>query len=310
MVNERSKINFTTEFFREKINVVLNNSVFLCVLCGLFSLYPLAAQDVNYRVDVRYIQRLTWVGDEYAMRYQVIIEKYENRRYSNFFQGFTEDEFIEVTLPPGNYRYQVIPHDYLDVPIPVTEWTEFEVLKAEQTILGSESLSIGPYKFDIFAGVYWTPLFPVYNAYLFSGGNMSLAAAEARVGFVFAGLGFINPGLELGASWQMVDDAMLNQSEHLISITINLLGQIRFKNNSDSSRMALNFRFGAGVSLLSNTQNDAIPKLDIFHLNIGVSFFALVMRHFYIEAGIDCPQFISIDHYGYFRPFLGIGARF
>ena len=285
-------------------------ALFLCILfsCSLY------AQEVNYRVDVRYIQRLTWVGDEYTMRYEVIIERYENRRYSNFFRDFTEKEFIEVSLPPGNYRYQVIPYDYLNVPIQVTEWSEFEILKASPSILAEggepEDSSAGADKFDIYFGAAYLPLLPVYGGNIFFGENLSLAGAGLKIGMVSAQKGFISPGAELNASWRMEDGAQPEQRVQLITVELDFIGQIRFLNGSGSSRTALNFRAGAGVSLFSDTQNESMPKLDIFYLNMGISFLALVTRNLYIEAGADIPQFLSVELHGYFRPFIGIGARF
>ena len=311
MDSKRSKKNFTAKFHREKMSFLFKNSAFLCVLFGLFSFYPLAAQDVNYRVDIRYIQRLTWVGDEYAMRYEVIIERLENRRYSGFFRGFTEDEFIEVSMPPGNYRYQVIPYDYLNSPVNVNEWTEFEVLRAPANIERSAAFEdeeqVTTKLFDIYFGAAYLPLLPVYNANIFSGADISLISAGLKFAMVLNNRGFIYPGAELTASWRMFDEA------HLITVELNFLGQIRFPGKSRSeaaSRTAFNFRAGFGVSLLAEAQSDLMPKMNIFHVNLGVSFLALVMRNFYIETGIDLPQFISSEHYGYFRPWISIGARF
>jgi len=291
------------------MSIVLKNSVFLCLLCGLFSSFALYAQDINYRVDVRYIQRFTWVGDEYAMRYEVIIERYENRRYTVFFRDFTENEYIEVSLPAGNFRYQVIPRDYLDSPIPVTEWTEFEVLRASGNVETSEANQIPMKLFDIYLGAVYLPLLPVYNANLLPETNISFVGAGLKFGMVFNIPGFFNPGAELTASWNMFGEA------HSIAFELNFLGQIRFPGRPGSRRTensvcALNFRAGAGVSLLSDKKSESLPKLNIFNVNLGVSFLALVTRNFYIEAGADCPQFISGEHFGYFRPFVSLGARF
>ena len=78
-------------------------------------------------MELRFVQRLTWVGDEYAMRYEVIIEKEENEKYKRELQEFTTASFLEVSLSPGKYRFQVIPYDFLNLPVPVTGWMDFEV---------------------------------------------------------------------------------------------------------------------------------------------------------------------------------------
>jgi len=280
--------------------------LFLFLLFFSFSAF---AQEENYRIEVRYIQRLTWVGDEYAMRYEVVIEKYENRRYSNFLRDFTEDQFIEVSLPPGNYRYQVIPYDYFNAPIHVTDWTEFSVLKApeneENNIVYETNLNTIE-KFDFFIGVFWEPLLPVYNALLFTGENLSLMGAQLRFAFIYGERSFINPGAELGVSWKMIDESQAELQTQLITASLNFLGQVRFP----SGRASVNFRAGFGVSLHSDAQNESSFKFNMFNINFGVSFLVLIARNFYMEAGADLPQYISIDHYGYFCPWIGIGVRF
>jgi len=39
--------------------------------------------------ESHFVQRLTWVGDEYASRYEVIIEKVEDGEYKRVLQKFT-----------------------------------------------------------------------------------------------------------------------------------------------------------------------------------------------------------------------------
>jgi hypothetical protein len=85
------------------------------------------AQSSGYFMELRFVQRLTWVGDEYATRYEVIIEKEEDGKYKRAYREFTTAFFIEVSLSPGKYRYQVIPYDFFNHPVPVTEWMNFEV---------------------------------------------------------------------------------------------------------------------------------------------------------------------------------------
>jgi len=289
------------------------------VLFCLFLQVTLHAQNdnqVNYRIDIRYIQRLTWAGDEYAMRYEVVIERQEGRRFNSFLREFTEEELIEVSLPPGNYRYQVIPYDFLNSPIPVTEWTEFEVLRAPAAGAGtresvpSETVQfIFPQasdKFDFFLGASWEPILPVYNADLFPGENMSFAGAALKFAFVFGNQNYLNPGVELGVSWKMTDEA------HLITASLNFIAQVRLPplRTETSSRAALNFRAGFGISLLTDSRFEELPEIGTFHFNLGISFLFLVTRNLYFEIGADCPQFVSDNHHGYLYPWIGIGVRF
>jgi len=307
MVNKHSgnfTANRTCGSFANQLEPALK-ILFLFVV--LFSLWSpmLFSQEANYRIDVRYIQRLTWVGDQYAMRYEVIVDKNDNGNFTQILRESTVNQFIEVSLPPGKYRYQVIPHDFFGAPIPVTDWIDFDVLKADHSITGSDGLMLAEnrsdtgHKFDIYLGAAYLPVIPVYNDKLFLGNNMTFIGAGVKAAVVSANQNYLSPGAELTASMFLFDEA---QS---ITIELNFLAQMRFLNG----RTALNFRSGFGISLISGMQNTTVPKLDVFYINTGISFFALVTRNIYIEAGIDSPQFISADHFGYLRPWIGIGVR-
>ncbi|GBU29537.1 hypothetical protein R84B8_03109 [Treponema sp. R8-4-B8] len=102
-------INFRSLFF-----VLL----FLCFINVLF-----CQED-----DAGNKHRIAWTKDDYALRYEVLIEKEENNKYSNFLREFTEEPFIYISLPPGNYRLRVIPYDFRDVPGKGTGWKNFKVL--------------------------------------------------------------------------------------------------------------------------------------------------------------------------------------
>jgi len=84
----------------------------------------------SYFMETRFIQRLTWSGDEYASRYEVIIEKQTGYEYTRVLQESTKTYFMEVSLSPGRYRYRVIPYDYLDKQGSGSQWIEFEILAA------------------------------------------------------------------------------------------------------------------------------------------------------------------------------------
>ena len=102
-------------------------------LVGLGSfLWP---QTPGYFLDTnnpepRFVQRLTWTKDNYALRYEVIIEKIEGTSFRRIQQEFTNDHFIEVSLAPGNYRCSVIPYDFLNRPGKEAAWTRFEIQPA------------------------------------------------------------------------------------------------------------------------------------------------------------------------------------
>jgi hypothetical protein len=80
--------------------------------------------------DDRFRHRFAWTNDDYALRYEVLIEKEEDRGYSVILREFTEDAFIYFSLSPGNYRLRVIPYDFRDIPGEGTGWKNFTVLAA------------------------------------------------------------------------------------------------------------------------------------------------------------------------------------
>jgi len=104
-------------------------SLFLCLANVLFS-----QEEGNHGGK----HRISWTKDDYALRYEVVIQREENKKYSPALQEFTEDAFIIISLPPGNYRLRVIPYDFRDVPGRGTGWKNFKVL-AVTTPSGSDS---------------------------------------------------------------------------------------------------------------------------------------------------------------------------
>ncbi|MDR2700994.1 MAG: hypothetical protein LBB72_01020 [Spirochaetaceae bacterium] len=143
--------------------------LFLLILPLLVSI--LGAQE--YRVDrsdgeIRFIQRLTWQADEFALRYEVVIEgKIPEEKpavseepalpeetalpegtelpvetvfpgdagekeeiFLEVFRDFTDTASIEFSLPSGFYRYRITVYDLLDRPGEASEWARFEIIQA------------------------------------------------------------------------------------------------------------------------------------------------------------------------------------
>ena len=96
------------------------------------------AQNAGYFIvdtesgEHRFMQRLAWSGGEYALRYEVILEREVGGRYTAHLRDSTSSLFIEVSLPPGKYRFRVIPYDILDKPGEGSEWVNIEVHRAVQ----------------------------------------------------------------------------------------------------------------------------------------------------------------------------------
>jgi len=326
------------------------NRRYLLILIAAFFLAtaPLWTQSSGSYVELRFVQRFSWTADEYAMRYEVIIEKEEAGRYSRFFQSLTEANFIEVSLSPGKFRCQVIPHDFFDQPITVTEWVEFEVRRGDDQLTrgeleliivnpgdetsrkeiilaapetapetptasemkpsetSSEAEKITEYmrQFDIYLGAAYVPLFPIYSDNQLFGENVSPFGLSVRLCAVSAKESFLSLGMELATAWRIYGSG--EQIVHSTSFDLNVLAQTRFP----GGRAALNLRAGAGLSLLSNTQSTSSNGQFLIHLNIGASFLWLLTKNIYIEGGADYSQFFTEDHFGFLRPWIGVGYRF
>jgi len=77
--------------------------------------------------EQRFERRIVWGGGYYALRYAVEIDKVENGSYQSHIREYTESLFFDVSLPPGEYRYRIIPHDILDRPGGGSQWIYFAV---------------------------------------------------------------------------------------------------------------------------------------------------------------------------------------
>jgi hypothetical protein len=109
---------------------------FFAVFCFLGLTPLLRAQDGGYFRDdsgdePRFFQQLVWTNDEYVLHYQVLIQR-EEGEYRNFMRALTKNAFINVSLPPGKYRYAVLPYNLLGQAGNESEWRYFEVLPAYQ----------------------------------------------------------------------------------------------------------------------------------------------------------------------------------
>jgi hypothetical protein len=115
----------------------------LVLLAALFLMASppfLNAQDSGYFSEYRFSQRLTWTGDENTRRYEVVIEKEEDRSYRQIRRESIDVSFIAVILEPGKYRYRVTPYDFLDRPGENSNWINFQI----RAVLNPELDSYSP----------------------------------------------------------------------------------------------------------------------------------------------------------------------
>jgi hypothetical protein len=282
-------------------------------------------------MELRFVQRLTWVGDEYARRYEVIIEKEEDGEYKRVLREFTTAFFIEISLPHGKYRYQVIPYDFFGLPVPVTEWMDFEVEYHEIIMVNPgehesrrEINTISPepetaeaaeivetaetaetvieYKnqFDIYLGLSYILTQPIYVGSELLSENLSQGIG-LRLAIVSAKQKSLNFGMEGSSSWRISRD-----DQPLQSLTFDLNLVMRYLSDD---KAALNFRVGAGIYLRSGTSPVSAMGQYALYVNPGGSImFWLPLKHLYIEAGMEYVQFFYNS--GFLHPSIGLGFRF
>jgi len=105
-----------------------NKNLFIIFLTALFFLgRSLWAQSGHYVIEQHYVQQLVWVGDKYALKYEVQLERNEGKGYRSYLREFTEKPTFQISVPPGNYRYRIIPYDYLEQPGEASAWINIDV---------------------------------------------------------------------------------------------------------------------------------------------------------------------------------------
>ncbi|MDR1418869.1 MAG: hypothetical protein LBI86_00670 [Treponema sp.] len=76
----------------------------------------------------RFVQRISWYPEEYALYYEVYVEDSVSRR--EILREKTGADHLDMSLPPGIYRYRVRSYDLLGKPSEDPPWEQFEVLPA------------------------------------------------------------------------------------------------------------------------------------------------------------------------------------
>jgi len=282
----------------------------------LFSLTPSRAQNRKYVTEQRFIQRLVWVGDEYAFRYEVIIERNEGEGYREFKREFTASSALVISLPLGNYRYCVTPYDYLDQPGEASDWITLEVF-APPAAAGEttdQSASAGSERpFDVMVSAAWAPSLPLHGGMQqIFGQKLYPVGAMLRFGLLYNKLSWFNPGLELSASWYALNktedsNEIATQAE---ATSFNIVAQKWLSNR----KMAVTFRAGGGVSFqvgevnaeyYANSMGNSTP-----YINLEASFLWLALQQLYLEAGLNYTHFFVQDNSSaYLRPWIGVGLR-
>jgi len=103
----------------------VRNASFLLIFLFFLSTSILSAQSNNDLLN----RKLVWRPSEHTIGYSVEIDRLTGGTYSSHLREYTTNEYLEVSLPVGDYRFRIIPHDILDRPYEVaaSPWIDFKV---------------------------------------------------------------------------------------------------------------------------------------------------------------------------------------
>jgi hypothetical protein len=160
---------------------------FCCTALIFFLTVPLV-----FSQEKHLIQRITWVHEEYASRYELTAEeRNESGTYTEIERIFTGNNFIEFSLDPGFYRYRIRAYDLLDRPSGDPPWIyvvqpELSEVSPNQIYADEDAvISISGSHFDTDARVYLQSqstgfvISPEEFALLDNTGTLTFSAAQA-----------------------------------------------------------------------------------------------------------------------------------
>ncbi len=290
---------------------MIDKNLFLFFLTTIFFLIsPLWAQSPGggyYVIEQRYVQQLVWIGDNYTLKYEVVIEKDEGGGYKTYLREFTEKPNLQISLPLGKYRYRVIPYDYLEHPGEASDWVNIEI---EPDPVNTDKTE---YPVNLYVSASWAPLFPLYGKMREIYENKFYpAGASVRFGVLYNKLKWLNPGVELSASWYDLNNA---QSSDTIGMKTGLTGINITAQKPLSKKTAVTLKAGAAVLYQISEINiedysywtgGLVPQI-----NVEASFIWFAYKQLYLEAGLGFYHLLNNDdNSGIFRPYLGLGWQF
>ena len=126
-----------TTFFNKKSPIFRNIATILCtpVRYTIFLthfLFFLSNSVISAQTsDGMLNRRLVWRPAEHTIGYSVEIDRLTGGTYSSHLREYTTEVHLDVSLPAGDYRFRVIPHDILgrSYEAAASAWIDFKVFR-------------------------------------------------------------------------------------------------------------------------------------------------------------------------------------
>jgi hypothetical protein len=293
----------------------MTNKIFFIIYYLFFIILfirPIWAQSPGgrYIVEQRYVQKLEWIGGNYTLKYEVIIEQDGGASdgYKAYIQEFTEEPSFQVSLLPGKYRYRVIPYDYLEQPGEASGWVEINIEPAP-IVSADETENL----FNLYVSVAWTSLIPLYGGMQEIFGNkFYVEGASVRFGTLHNKLRWVKPGIEFLTSWYTLNNSQDGEKTIMKTAVTGL--NIVAQNKSPNQKIAVTLRAGFALAYQiyeinaedsSSTMGGLLPQI-----NVEASVFWFAHEKMYFEAGLGFSHLIDKDNSGCLSPWIGAGWRF
>ncbi|WP_461245848.1 hypothetical protein [Treponema sp. R6D11] len=302
----------------------------------------------HYVIEQHYVQKLEWVGDNYTLKYEVVIEKNENGKYKEHIKEFTEKPSFQVSLPLGKYRYRIIPYDYLEQPGVASNWVNIEIkplpivpvevekkddgsyvihpYEKEQIVPGVNEIVINDSNdikisggdesnklVNLYLNAAWLPLIPIYGRMQeIFGSEFYPIGAAVRFGVLFKKPQWFSPGIELSTSWYSLNNSYEGDKIGVqTGVTgFNIVAQKKL-NNKMAVALKAGFAFAFQVGEINIEDYSYTTGVLIPQINAEASFLWFVWKLMYLEAGVGFNHLIDKNSdSGCLRPWLGIGWQF
>jgi len=272
----------------------------------------------HFVTEQRYVQRLAWLEDKYVQKYEVVIERNEGKGYREFKREFTTLSTLVISLPLGNFRYHVIPYDFLDQPGEPSEWITVNVIAPptvpseapEQLLPSSDSEK----KFDLIMSAAWAPIFPLSGKMQqIFGDELYTTGVALRFGALYRKFKWFDPGLELSTSYYAFnrsdDDDNIGIQTGVIGLNIVARKELASRKIAVTLRAGSAFAFQVGNLNLEQylyTMGGLSPQF-----NLEASFLWFAFNQLYLEGGLGFSYLVNQDaNSGCLRPWLGVGWQF